>query len=107
MAAANNPTPDTSTDSPAEAVVIPPLDIDTPQSDAAIDDIVAAEADTVLAAHDASIEAAEADAEPLEDESQHTRHPIFWFMITLVAVLAMLIFYVLLQPGLQLPFSVW
>jgi hypothetical protein len=98
--------PKTTQTSPSDDVQVDPLAIDTPQTDAAIDDIVAQEADQVLAAEDAGIklanDAAEADVSELAEPHGH---PVFWFIVVLLVVLALVFAYVLLQPGLSLPFS--
>lgn len=87
-------------------VPVGPLALDTPQTDAAIDDIVAQEADQVLAAEDAGIRLAndEAEANAAEPVERHG-HPVFWFVVALLVVLALIFAYVLMQPGLNLPFS--
>lgn len=85
-------------------VAVPPAKLDTPQTDAAIDDIVAHEADEVLAVQDASTEAA---AEAVADEPKPKRHghPVFWFIIFALALFAVLAAVILTNPGLELPFS--
>lgn len=88
----------------ADSIVIPKASLDTPESDAAIDAIVAEEADQILAAQDAGIEAAQADAAPTEDEEKHG-HPVFWFIITLLVAVAAIFAYLLMNPDLNLPFS--
>ena len=76
--------------------------LDTPQSDAAIADIVAQDADELLAAEDnATAELAEDSA---TDEPVEHGHPIFWTIIALLVILALFFMYVLLTPGLSLPF---
>ncbi|CAN5184766.1 hypothetical protein BH09PAT3_BH09PAT3_1590 [soil metagenome] len=97
--------PEESIETPGEDIVVEPLAIDTPQSDAAIDDIVAQEADQVLAAQDAGIEAAQAEAEPYTEVPPKHGHPIFWFMIVLLVVIAITAAYVLTSPGLSVPFA--
>jgi hypothetical protein len=84
-------------------IVIAPASIDTPESDAAIDAIVAQEADQILAAQDTDIAAA-ANAEPTDSDEKHG-HPVFWFVITFLVVLALIFAYVLTNPDLDLPFS--
>ena len=93
----SEPVPDT--------LAVKPLNIDTPQSDAAIDDIVAQEADEVLAAEDAGL-AAEVDAtEAAEAEPQKKGHPFFWFIILLLVMLAVIAAVLVTNPNLELPFS--
>lgn len=95
-------------DAVADDVAVAPIELDTPESDAAIDDIIAQEADQVLAAEDAGIRAARNDAEEsYEPAAESHGHPFFWFLIVLIVVIAFLTFYVLTSPGLelQLPFS--
>ena len=75
----------------------PPLD--TSQSDAAIDDIVAQDADNLLAAEDANLAA---QIEDLNDDPERPRgHPIFWFVVAFFAILALFGGYLLLSPGLS------
>jgi hypothetical protein len=86
-------------------VVVPPLTIDTTQSDEAIDDIVAKEADQVLAAQDAGITLANDEAEQsAPDEPEQTGHPVFWFIVALLAIISVLGMILLTSPGLELPF---
>lgn len=89
----------------ADDVVVEPLDIDNPQTDKAIDDIVAQEADQVLAAEDAGLQSAreQADAAAADDSEPHG-HPIFWFFVALLVIIAAVAAYILMQPGLELPF---
>lgn len=96
---------DESTSVQQDDVTIKPVNLDTPESDAAIDDIVAHEADEVLAAQDAGIEAAQARADSATVEPEKHGHPIFWFMILFLVVIAVIAFVVLTNPGLELPFS--
>lgn len=84
-------------------VAVTPAQLDTPESDAAVDAIVAEEADQVLAAQDAGIAAEQDSAEPVEEEKHG--HPVFWFIIVFFVVLAMIFAYVLMNPDLNLPFS--
>lgn len=79
--------------------------LDTPQSDAAIDDIVAQEADEVLAAEDAGIAAAELNTQEVESSPQKHGHPIFWFFVLLLVIIAVLTSLVFVRPDL-LSFSV-
>lgn len=81
-----------------------PAELDTEQSDAAIDDIVAQEADQVLAAEDAGILAAQASAEDATQPPQKHGHPIFWFGILLLVAIAVIAAVMLTSPGLNLPF---
>lgn len=85
-------------------IIIPEGDLDTPESDAAIDEIVTEEADQILAAQDNGIDAEQADTEPDNNQEKHG-HPIFWFIILLLVVLAAIFAYVLMNPDLDLPFS--
>ena len=70
--------------------------LDTPDTDAAIDDIVAQEADAVLAAEDAGLAAQQLPDHDIDDEDTENSHPVFWFFIYLFAglivVLAWLLF---------------
>ncbi len=91
--------------SSSDDVGIQPVNLDTPESDAAIDDIVAKEADEVLAAQDASVAAAESEVESQATEPEKHGHPIFWFIIVLLVVVIAITAYVLMNPGLELPFS--
>ena len=99
-------TSETVEDSLPTEITIKPLDIDTPQSDDAIADIVAQEADAVLAAEDANIAD---DAESLQavesDQSARHGHPIFWFIVFILAVLCIAVGIMLMNPNLSLPFS--
>lgn len=90
---------------PGGDVVVKPAQLDTPESDAAIDDIVAKEADEALAAQDAGIAAAQDQAEGQTAEPEKRGHPVFWFIIVLLVVLIGVAAYVLTSPGLELPFS--
>lgn len=83
---------------------IKPLNIDTAQTDAAIDDIVAQEADEVLAAQDAGIQVANDEAEPAQQPVKHG-HPLFWFVVLLLVIVAGLFAYTLTHPDLTLPFG--
>lgn len=84
-------------------IVVPTTDLDTPESNAAIDDIVAQEADQVLAAEDAGIRAAQQDAvSEYQPPKEPHGHPIFWFLIVLLVIIAGLTFYVMTRPGLEL-----
>lgn len=89
---------------PKDDITIEPLAIDTPQTDAAIDDIVAQEADQVLAAQDAGVEVAQAEAEPPKEPSKKG-HPVLWFLVFFMVLLIMLTVLVLTSPGLSLPFD--
>lgn len=90
--------------SPGE-IEIGSVNIDTPESDAAIDDIVAEEADKVLAAEDAGLRAAERQAQAhVVEPPAKNGHPIFWFLIFILVTLAFLTLYVMTSPGLELPF---
>lgn len=84
-----------------DTVQVPPLAIDDPRSDAAIDDIVAQEADEVLAAEDAKTADEAEQAVPAEPVSRPHGHPIFWFVIAFLAILALVGGFLLLQPGLS------
>lgn len=84
-------------------IAIEQVKLDTPETDAAIDDIVAKEADEVLAAQDAGIAAAA--AQTAEPQPEKYGHPIFWFIILVLVIVAALTTYVLMNPGLELPFS--
>ena len=88
-------------------VKVTDMHLDTPQTDEAIDDIVAQEADTVLAAQDAGIEQAVLAADSVESEPTQKSggHPIFWFFIVLLVIVAAATAYVLTSPGLDLPFD--
>lgn len=88
----------------SDGIIIPKASLDTPESDAAIDAIVAEEADQILAAQDAGIEAVQADSGPTDDEVKHG-HPVFWFMIVLIVAVAAIFAYLLMNPDLDLPFS--
>jgi len=84
---------------------IGPLNIDTPQTDAAIQDIVTQEADEVLAAQDAGIEAAVADADTVPEEPAPRGHPVFWFIMFVLVVLIILGGIMLTSPGLSPSFA--
>lgn len=95
------------TDTPVtDDVVVKPLQIDTPKTDQAIDDIVAQEADQVLAAQDAGLQlaAAEAEATAPKEPTKHG-HPIFWFIVVLLIIIAAFTAYVLVSPDAKLPFG--
>jgi len=80
------------------------VSLDTPESDAAIDDIVAHEADQVLAAEDAGVRLAQLEGDESEPPTR-SGHPIFWFIILLLVVVAIVSAYVVTTPGLELPFA--
>lgn len=80
-------------------VVVTPIAIDTPESDEAIADIVAEEADTVLAAEDAGIEATQTAVEPNATEPRKHGHPVLWFIIAVLVMVAGLTAYLLLNPS--------
>lgn len=87
-------------------VKVPNVEIDTPQTDEAIADIVAQEADEVLAAQDAGIERAIETADNTDTvPAQKHGHPIFWFVILLLVIVAAAAAFVLTRPGLKLPFG--
>jgi hypothetical protein len=88
----------------SDDVAIPNSGLDTPESDAAIDAIVADEADQILAAQDAGVETAQEDAMPNDDQEKHG-HPVFWFVVVLLVVLAVIAAYVLMNPDINVPFS--
>lgn len=101
-----SPTPATKVvDAKPGEIAIEPINLDTPESDAAIADIVAQEADQVLAAEDAGISAAQQDADTAPPEAEKHGHPIFWFVVVLLVILAAIAAYVLMNPDLDLPFS--
>jgi len=87
-------------------VQVPPLNIDSPASDAAIADIVAQEADQVLAAEDAGVAAAKIDADAaVAQVPKRHKHPLFWFFVTLLAVVAVIIVVLLVNPNLTPSFG--
>lgn len=98
------PTPKSDKSAPQD-LEIAPLSIDTPQTDSAIDSIVAQEADQVLAAEDAGIKLANVEAEAkVPEEVVKKGHPIFWWFVTLLAIIALAAAYVLMAPNHDLPF---
>ncbi len=90
------------TEEPAE-ITVDPAQLDTPQSDEAIDDIVAQEADEVLAAEDAGLAQAQSEAAKLEPQKHG--HPIFWFIILVLVILVIIAGVALVNPNIRLPFS--
>jgi hypothetical protein len=83
-----------------------PLDGDTAQGNAAIEDIVTQEADEVLAAQDAGIQAANFDAERREvAEVQPKGHPLTWFVVFVLVVLIAIAAVVVMSPGLTPSFN--
>jgi hypothetical protein len=91
-------------DLPSNEEAAPTPDLDTPQSDAAIADIVAQEADQVLAAEDAGILAAQDTADNIPEEPANHGHPIFWFGVLLLVAIAVIAAIMLTSPGLAVPF---
>lgn len=89
----------------SDEIQIPTDNLDTPQSDEAIKDIVAQEADEVLAAQDAGIERELDAVNTAETPPAKHGHPIFWFIITLLVILIGAAAYVVTSPGLTLPFG--
>jgi hypothetical protein len=88
---------DEAADEKAPGDTVPPqANLDDPTTDAAVDDIVAQESDTVLANEDAATEAMQDEAEP---EPRKGRHPIFWTIVFLLAVAAIISAYVLITGG--------
>jgi hypothetical protein len=84
-----------SQDIPAE------IQIDDAASDAAVDDIVAHEGDTVLEVDDASSEQAVQAPQP---KKKLHHHPVFWTLVTLVALTAIAAAVLLVSGGnWQLP----
>lgn len=81
-------------------------DFDTPQTDDAIKDIVAQEADIVLAAEDAGIAQAYEHAEDYEvaEEDAKSSHPVFWFFVTLLVIIIAVLSVLLFFPNVSLPF---
>ena len=87
------------TDGPSGAEIqdVPPEpQLDDAASDAAVDDIVAHESDTVLAAEDAVLKAQNVH-EPKPKKLHH--HPVFWTLVTLVAVVAITLGLLLVSGG--------
>lgn len=80
---------------PGETVP-PEVSLDDPTSDAAVDEIVAEEGDTVLATEDAALEENQAETEPVPEKG---RHPIFWAIIFILAVAAVVAAYLLVTGG--------
>ena len=79
--------------------------IDSPETDAAIDDIVAQEGDHALAAEDAGVAQAYQLVEDEADGTEKKRgHPVFWTIIFILVLIALLAAHVLTTPGLELPF---
>jgi len=75
--------------------------LDDSVSDAAVDDIVAHESDTVLAAEDIAIEQQKAAA-PKPKKIHH--HPVFWTLVALIAVVAVATAFLFVSGGnWQLP----
>lgn len=90
---------------PIEEAPVNLKDLDTPQTDAAIKDIVAQEADIVLAAEDAGIaQAYEVVEEQPEPEESSSGHPIFWFFVTLLVVVIAVLTILLFFPNVSVPF---
>ncbi|HSX37057.1 MAG TPA: hypothetical protein VLG13_02995 [Patescibacteria group bacterium] len=87
------------TDQPPAPEAEPELDDAT--SDAAIDEIVAKESDTVLATEDASAQAASEEVSEAPKKLHH--HPLFWSFVAIVAILAIVAAYILANGGNQLP----
>lgn len=85
---------------PDATITVQPLAIDTPDSDAAIEDIVAQEADEVLAAQDAGVLAASQSSQPDEPERLQG-HPFFWFFIILLVILIAVASLIVTSPGLS------
>jgi len=79
--------------------------LDDPVSDAAIDDIVAQESDTTLANEDTERAEAAAVTEPVEKVSKIHHHPIFWTIIFLICLVAIVTGYLLVTGGNNLPGS--
>jgi hypothetical protein len=79
--------------------------LDDAVSDAAIDDIVAQESDTTLANEDTERAEAAAVTEPVEKVPKIHHHPIFWTIIFLIALVAMISAYWLITGGSNLPGS--
>lgn len=90
----------------ADDVKVDNIELDTPQTDEAISDIVAQEADEVLAAQDAGLERAIETADDTTPPPTKAGHPFFWFFIALLAAIAAAAAYVLTRPGLTLPFAI-
>lgn len=76
---------------------IPAVELDDPTSDAAVDEIVEAEGDTVLDTEDAEAEVNTAETEPKRKPVHH--HPIFWTIVFILAVLAVVVTYLLASGG--------
>ncbi|HET7320179.1 MAG TPA: hypothetical protein VFI84_01165 [Candidatus Saccharimonadales bacterium] len=75
--------------------------LDDAVSDAAVDDIVAHESDTVLAAEDAALKT-QTVHEPKPKKIHH--HPVFWTFITLIVLVAIALALLLVSGGnWQLP----
>lgn len=85
-----------------EAIIVRPINIDTSTSDAAIDDIVAQEADQVLAAEDAGLTERQLFAQT-QAKKRRRGHPVFWFLILLLVILAVISAVALTNPNVQLP----
>jgi len=75
--------------------------LDDATSDKAIDDIVAHESDTILAAEDAELAASAQETEPEEPVEHH--YYIFWSFITIIALIAIAIAILLVSPDNQFP----
>jgi len=89
------PEPEETADVPSEP------QLDDSVSDAAVDDIVAHESDTVLAAEDTAIEQQKVTA-PRPRKIHH--HPVFWTLVALIAIVAVATAFLFVSGGnWQLP----
>lgn len=90
----DNKAEDVSTNEPQD--IPPEPQLDDAVSDAAVDDIVARESDTVLAAEDAALKSQNVH-EPKPKKIHH--HPIFWTLVTFVAIVAITLALLLVSGG--------
>lgn len=79
--------------------------LDDAATDAAIDDIVAYESNDTLATEDAEQREAASVTQPAEKVRKIHHHPIFWTIIFLLCVVALVAGYLLITGGSNLPGS--
>lgn len=82
-------------------VTVTPLTLDSKESDEAIQDIIAKEADETLAAQDAGIQVANDEvANAVLDEPKSKGHPVIWFVVFVTCLVIVLLAFLLLSPDL-------